>query len=70
MENDPQFSFKKQNKKTFRNKTSFQVELFLLFHQGNEVTVQQKKKSHKESLNSHLNRLNLWFELRTLLNSD
>lgn len=55
----------KNKKKTFRNKTNFQVELFLLF-QGDEV----QQKSHEESLNRHLNRLNLWFELRTLLNSD
>lgn len=39
------------------------------FHDGDGVTVLQQK-SHKESLNSHLDRLNLWFELRSLFYGD
>lgn len=58
----------KIKKCSFGNKTNSKVEL-LPFHYRDDVTVVQQK-SHKESLNSHLDRLNLWFELRSLFYGD
>lgn len=58
---------KKQNKKIL-----LETNLILKWNYSScfirETTVQQK--SHEESLDGHLNRLNLRFELRSLLNGD
>lgn len=63
--------FKKNERETSRHRKQktvfFNLELVTLF-----TTVQPKneRKSHKKSLNSHLDRLNLRFELRPLLYGD